>query len=106
MTRWQATAGRAIPLSICAAFWADASAVERQREPSFIQDVVPILTKAGCNAGSCHGSLQGRGGLRLSLLGFDPAADYEAIFPLPPGAQETTEFIDERGCVLNLGACQ
>jgi hypothetical protein len=42
--------------------------------------VVPVLTKAGCNAGACHGSLQGRGGFRLSLLGFDPAADYEAIF--------------------------
>jgi hypothetical protein len=47
--------------------------------PSFRRDVVPALTKAGCNAGACHGSFQGRGGFRLSLLGFDPAADYETI---------------------------
>lgn len=46
---------------------------------SFVRDVVPVLTKAGCNAGTCHGSFQGRGGFRLSLLGDDPAADYVAI---------------------------
>ncbi|MDB5338134.1 MAG: Protein of unknown function (DUF1553)/Protein of unknown function [Planctomycetaceae bacterium] len=45
----------------------------------FTRDVIPVLTKAGCNAGACHGSFQGRGGLRLSLLGFDPAADYNAL---------------------------
>ena len=106
MTRWQATAGWAVSLSVCWAYLSAANAAEAEREPGFIQDVVPILTKAGCNAGSCHGSFQGRGGLRLSLLGCDPAADYEAIFPLPPGTQQPTELIDERGCVLNLGACQ
>ncbi len=46
---------------------------------SFSQDVVPALTKAGCNSGACHGSFQGRGGFRLSLLGFDPAADFDAL---------------------------
>lgn len=45
----------------------------------FLRDVMPALTKAGCNAGACHGSLQGRGGFNLSLLGFNPAADYDAI---------------------------
>ncbi|HND54576.1 MAG TPA: hypothetical protein PLV92_19325, partial [Pirellulaceae bacterium] len=45
----------------------------------FIRDVVPALTKSGCNAGACHGSFQGRGGLQLSLLGFDPAWDYEVL---------------------------
>ena len=43
------------------------------------RDVIPALTKAGCNSGACHGSFQGRGGLRLSLLGFDPAHDFEAL---------------------------
>lgn len=56
----------------------DSSAAES--DVCFIKDVVPVLTKAGCSAGACHGSLQGRGGFRLSLLGFDPAADFEAIF--------------------------
>ena len=45
----------------------------------FVRDVIPVLTKVGCNAGACHGSFQGRGGFKLSLLGFDPAADYQAI---------------------------
>ncbi|MGE3405769.1 MAG: DUF1549 domain-containing protein [Pirellulales bacterium] len=48
-------------------------------EIDFTRDVVPALTKAGCNMGACHGSFQGRGGLRLSLLGFDPAADYDVL---------------------------
>src|SRR5687767_6891381 len=39
-------------------------------EVNFTRDVVPALTKAGCNMGACHGSLQGRGGMALSLLGF------------------------------------
>lgn len=49
------------------------------RPVSFVRDVAPALTKAGCNAGACHGSFQGRGGLRLSLLGFDPEFDHEAL---------------------------
>jgi hypothetical protein len=46
---------------------------------SFDHDVLPALTKAGCNAGACHGSFQGRGGMRLSLLGYDPFADYDTL---------------------------
>lgn len=42
-------------------------------------DVVPLLTKAGCNGASCHGAAAGRGGFKLSLFGGDPAADYDAI---------------------------
>src|SRR4051812_36461629 len=46
---------------------------------SFAREVQPILTKAGCNAGSCHGSQHGRGGFKLSLFGFDPAFDHAQI---------------------------
>ncbi|MGE0607665.1 MAG: DUF1549 and DUF1553 domain-containing protein [Pirellulales bacterium] len=46
---------------------------------SFTRDVVPALTKSGCNAGACHGSFQGRGGLQLSLLGFDAPFDFDVI---------------------------
>lgn len=49
-------------------------------KPSFLRDVQPALTKAGCNMGACHGSLQGRGGLMLSLLGYDAAKDYDNLF--------------------------
>ncbi len=45
----------------------------------FDRHVAPLFGRLGCNAGSCHGSFQGRGGLRLSLFGHDPAGDYEAI---------------------------
>jgi hypothetical protein len=47
--------------------------------PSWSADVIPALTRAGCAAGACHGSFQGRGGLRLSLLGYDPAHDRETV---------------------------
>lgn len=73
---------RRLVCQICfaAAAWAScALAVLAGEPPSFRRDVVPALTKSGCNAGACHGSFQGRGGFRLSLLGFDPAADYETI---------------------------
>jgi hypothetical protein len=45
----------------------------------FEHDVLPRLTKLGCNAGTCHGAATGQGGLRLSLLGFDAEADYRTI---------------------------
>ena len=46
---------------------------------SFDLDVMPILSKAGCNGGGCHGALAGKGGFRLSLFGYDPAADHLTI---------------------------
>jgi hypothetical protein len=51
----------------------------RADEPSFELDVVPILSKAGCNGGGCHGALAGKAGFRLSLFGYDPASDHLAI---------------------------
>ncbi len=38
--------------------------------------VLPVLTKSGCNSGSCHGTLAGKGGFRLSLRGYDPVTDH------------------------------
>jgi hypothetical protein len=49
------------------------------RSVDFLRDVMPALNKAGCTGGKCHGSFQGRGGFRLSLFGFDPPLDYEAL---------------------------
>jgi hypothetical protein len=46
---------------------------------SFQGDVLPVLTRAGCNAGACHGNLSGKGGFKLSLKGEDPAADLAAL---------------------------
>ncbi len=50
-----------------------------QPSATFERDVQPILTRSGCNAGACHGKARGQNGFALSLLGFDPAHDYEAI---------------------------
>lgn len=44
--------------------------------PSFRNQVLPILTKAGCNSGACHGALAGKGGFKLSLRGYDPITDH------------------------------
>src|SRR5206468_10931371 len=45
----------------------------------FSREIVPILTRAGCNQGACHGAQHGRGGFRLSLFGFDPLFDHAQI---------------------------
>ena len=59
---------------------ARASATANQSTPaSFRLEVLPILTKAGCNAGACHGKGAGRNGFKLSLLGFDPQFDFDAL---------------------------
>ena len=54
-------------------------AVAAEEQPVFRTDVLPVLTRAGCNAGACHGAASGQGGLRLSLFGYDPEADFERI---------------------------
>ena len=43
---------------------------------SFRHDVLPVLSKLGCNSGACHGALAGKGGFRLSLRGYDPPQDH------------------------------
>ncbi len=54
-------------------------AVESPRPLNFTNDIVPIFTKASCNSGGCHGKASGQNGFKLSLLGFEPAEDYEHI---------------------------
>ncbi|MBA62826.1 MAG: hypothetical protein CMJ76_10730 [Planctomycetaceae bacterium] len=53
--------------------------VAKDSSLDFENDIVAIFTKAGCNAGECHGAAIGRGGFKLSLYGGNPAADFEAI---------------------------
>lgn len=45
----------------------------------FVNDIVPILSKLGCNSGGCHGKASGQNGFKLSVFGFDPEADHSAI---------------------------
>jgi hypothetical protein len=46
---------------------------------SFRNHVVPVLTKAGCNQGACHGALAGKNGFKLTLRGYDPDVDYDTL---------------------------
>ena len=45
-------------------------------EISYRREVLPLLTKLGCNSGPCHGNLSGKGGLKLSLRGENPPSDW------------------------------
>jgi hypothetical protein len=86
--------------------FADASATET---PDFQRHVIPLLGTLGCNGRACHGSFQGQGGFRLSLFGYDFAADHEALAGgesprvnlAKPGEslaiQKPTEVIDHEG---------
>ena len=55
---------------------AEATGPERA---TFLRDVAPILNKVGCTAGVCHGAAKGKNGFKLSLRGYDPQFDYEAL---------------------------
>ncbi len=53
--------------------------VDDNRPLNFANDIEPLLTRHGCNAGGCHGRASGQNGFKLSLLGFDPKLDHSAI---------------------------
>jgi hypothetical protein len=46
---------------------------------SFVRDVMPTMSKLGCNAGTCHGAQSGKNGFKLSLRGYDPLFDHTAL---------------------------
>ncbi len=51
-----------------------------ERPISFVNDVLPVLTKSGCNVGVCHAKAgNGQNGFRLSLLGFEPDEDVDYL---------------------------
>lgn len=61
---------------------------------SFVRDVLPVLSRAGCNAGACHAKPEGQNGFKLSVFSYDPKADFaeivkeargRRIFPAAPG---------------------
>ncbi len=66
-----------------------ASAVRAEAPPSFVNDVVPVFTRYGCNQGACHGKGAGQNGFRLTLRGYAPELDYQYL---------TREFSARRIC--------
>lgn len=66
--------------SACAEEVAGTTSAQPPAPISFLNDVMPVLTKAGCNGGVCHAKAgNGQNGFQLSLLGFEPREDYEHI---------------------------
>lgn len=64
----------------CAAVTALPAVAAQPPSVSFVNDVMPMLTRHGCNAGVCHAKAgNGQNGFQLSLLGFEPAEDYEHV---------------------------
>jgi hypothetical protein len=53
--------------------------MEGNSKRSFRNEVQPVLAKMGCSMGACHGALAGKGGFKLSLRGYDAAADFRSI---------------------------
>ena len=81
-------------LSLC--FHLDrAGLAEEAPTPSFKGDVMPILFRAGCNAGTCHGSARGMDGFRLSLFGYDVQGDYYRIVQEMVGRRINTAIPEE-----------
>jgi hypothetical protein len=56
-----------------------AEAIDENLPINFGNQIVPIFTKLGCNSGGCHGKASGQNGFKLSLLGFEPEVDYNAL---------------------------
>ena len=70
------------------------NAVESQAV-EFKNDLIPVFTKMGCNAGACHGAAIGRGGFKLSLFGGNPEADYDSIVRRASGRRVNLAKPDE-----------
>src|SRR5262249_30719680 len=70
---------RALPLLLM--ILAAPPAALRADEPvvSFRNDVMAVLSRAGCNSGACHGNLNGKGGFKLSLRGQNPSFDFDSL---------------------------
>jgi hypothetical protein len=52
---------------------------QQKVDVSFVEGVMPVISKLGCNAGTCHGSASGKNGFKLSLRGYDPLFDHRAL---------------------------
>lgn len=105
---WQ----RAVIAILTTALWS--SPVQAAESPvSFVNDVMPVLTKAGCNVGVCHAKAGGgQRGFQLSLLGFEPDEDYEHLVKeargrrLLPGSPEQSLLLLKGAALIPHGGGQ
>jgi hypothetical protein len=66
-------------VSACLGIFLPTAVCRASDTPDFATRVQPMMVKSGCFAGACHGAGSGQKGFKLSLLGYDSAADYRAI---------------------------
>ncbi len=64
----------------------------------YARDIVPIISKAGCNMGACHASQYGKAGFKLSVFGYDPSQDYQAI--VRDRSQRRVNFLEPEQSLL------
>ena len=57
----------------------EVASVAENQPVDFIRDVNPVMTRLGCNAGTCHGAKDGKFGFKLSLRGYDPIFDVRSL---------------------------
>src|SRR5436309_7022148 len=62
------------------AFGPGLAAAPEGSPPRFSRHVAAVFSRLGCNGGTCHGAVQGRGGFRLTLFGADPALDHDRLW--------------------------
>jgi len=68
-----------IPVKVESADAANSSAMPTPSPVSFVRDVLPALSRAGCNGGACHAKADGQNGFKLSVFSYDPRSDYAEI---------------------------
>ena len=66
-----------------------------ERLVGFVREIQPVLGKTGCNQGTCHGSAKGKNGFKLSLRGYDPDFDYQALVNDLSGRRFNRAAVDE-----------
>jgi hypothetical protein len=69
-----------------------------ERAWNFAEDIVPLLTRNGCNTGGCHGRADGQNGFHLSLFGYDPKGDHNAL--THEGASRRLSLLDPDSSLL------
>ncbi|MCE9530180.1 MAG: DUF1549 domain-containing protein [Planctomycetes bacterium] len=62
--------------------------------PLFSRHVVPLFSRLGCNAGSCHGTVKGQNGFRLSLFGADPELDHARLLREASGRRLNVQDVE------------
>ena len=73
----------------------EAAQVTHPTTPSFRNEVMAVLSRSGCNLGTCHGNQNGKGGFRISLRGQDPETDFVTLTRQLAGRRANTMHPDD-----------